>query len=168
MSPHVSLPLKASAKPFILKTKQPLVYGPVSPGNQPAAGNAKICYNGPVKLACTYFQGGMSMVSLTPVAITKVKEILTQQTPSPTGLRVAVVGGGCSGFSYHMAFENQVNESSDNVYEFDGLKVMVDQMSEMYLDGVQIDYIESIEGSGFKFNNPNVKSTCGCGSSFSV
>ena len=67
------------------------------------------------------------MVSLTPVAITKVKEILTQQTPSPTGLRVAVVGGGCSGFSYHMAFENQVNESSDNVYEFDGLKVMVDQ-----------------------------------------
>ncbi len=108
------------------------------------------------------------MVSLTPMAIEKVKEILTQQTPKPTGLRVAVVGGGCSGFSYHMAFENQINESSDNVYEFDGLKVMVDQMSEMYLDGVQIDYIESIEGSGFKFNNPNVKSTCGCGSSFSV
>ena len=108
------------------------------------------------------------MVQLTPVAITKVKEILTQQTPSPTGLRVAVVGGGCSGFSYHMAFENAVNENSDSVYEFDGLKVLVDQMSEMYLDGVSIDYIESIEGSGFKFNNPNVKSTCGCGSSFSV
>jgi iron-sulfur cluster assembly accessory protein len=83
-------------------------------------------------------------------------------------LRVAVVGGGCSGFSYHMAFENQVNQNSDNVYEFDGLKVLVDQMSEMYLDGVQIDYIETVEGSGFKFNNPNVKSTCGCGSSFSV
>ena len=108
------------------------------------------------------------MVSLTPVAIEKVKEILTQQNPRPTGLRVAVVGGGCSGFSYHMAFENQVNESSDNVYEYDGLKVLVDQMSEMYLDGVQIDYIESLEGAGFKFNNPNVKSTCGCGSSFSV
>jgi iron-sulfur cluster assembly accessory protein len=88
--------------------------------------------------------------------------------PSPTGLRVAVVGGGCSGFSYHMAFENAVNENSDSVYEFDGLKVLVDQMSEMYLDGVQIDYIETVEGSGFKFNNPNVKSTCGCGSSFSV
>ncbi len=101
------------------------------------------------------------MVQLTPVAITKVKEILTQQTPSPTGLRVAVVGGGCSGFSYHMAFESAVNENSDSVYEFDGLKVLVDQMSEMYLDGVQIDYIETIEGSGFKFNNPNVKSTCG-------
>ena len=108
------------------------------------------------------------MVQLTPVAITKVKEILTQQNPSPTGLRVAVVGGGCSGFSYHMAFENQANEASDNVYEFNGLKVMVDQMSEMYLDGITIDYLETIEGAGFKFNNPNVKSTCGCGSSFSV
>lgn len=108
------------------------------------------------------------MVSLTPVAVEKVKEILAQQNPQPTGLRVAVVGGGCSGFSYHMAFENQVNENSDNVYEFQGLKIMVDQMSEMYLDGIQIDYIETIEGSGFKFNNPNVKSTCGCGSSFSV
>jgi iron-sulfur cluster assembly accessory protein len=108
------------------------------------------------------------MVQLSLVAVNKVKEILSQQTPVPVGLRVAVVGGGCSGFSYHMAFENAVNEASDNVYEFDGLKVMVDQMSEMYLDGVSIDYIETIEGSGFKFNNPNVKSTCGCGSSFSV
>jgi iron-sulfur cluster assembly protein len=108
------------------------------------------------------------MVQLSPVAVTKVKEILSQQTPAPVGLRVAVVGGGCSGFSYNMAFENQVNEASDNVYEFDGLKVLVDQMSEMYLDGISIDYIETIEGSGFKFNNPNVKSTCGCGSSFSV
>ena len=108
------------------------------------------------------------MLQLTPVAVTKVKEILSQQTPAPTGLRVAVVGGGCSGFSYHMAFENQVNQDSDNVYDFDGLQVLVDQMSEMYLEGVSIDYIESLEGSGFKFNNPNVKSTCGCGSSFSV
>jgi iron-sulfur cluster assembly accessory protein len=108
------------------------------------------------------------MVQLTPVAVTKVKEIISQQNPMPEGLRVAVVGGGCSGFSYHMAFENSVNAASDNVYEFEGLKVLVDQMSEMYLDGISIDYIETIEGSGFKFNNPNVKSTCGCGSSFSV
>src|SRR6266851_4432066 len=107
------------------------------------------------------------MIALTPVAIEKVKEILDQQDPSPTGLRVAVVGGGCSGFSYHMAFEHQIN-GTDNVYEFDGLKVLVDQMSEMYLDGIEIDYIETLEGAGFKFNNPNVKSTCGCGSSFSV
>jgi iron-sulfur cluster assembly accessory protein len=108
------------------------------------------------------------MLELTSTAVTKVKEILSQQTPSPAGLRVAVVGGGCSGFSYHMAFENQVNQDSDSVFEFDGLKVLVDQMSQMYLDGVSIDYIETLEGSGFKFNNPNVKSTCGCGSSFTV
>jgi iron-sulfur cluster assembly accessory protein len=107
------------------------------------------------------------MISVTPVASTKVREIMSQQSPAPTALRVAVVGGGCSGFSYHMAFETQVNEA-DNVYEFEGLRVLVDQMSEMYLEGVEIDYIETIEGAGFKFNNPNVKSTCGCGSSFSV
>jgi iron-sulfur cluster assembly protein len=107
------------------------------------------------------------MIQLTDTAASKVKEIMTQQNPAPTALRVAVVGGGCSGFSYHMAFDNQENPS-DNVYQFDGVKVLVDQMSEMYLDGVQIDYIETLEGAGFKFNNPNVKSTCGCGSSFSV
>jgi iron-sulfur cluster assembly accessory protein len=107
------------------------------------------------------------MVSLTPIAVTKVKEIMASQNPSPSGLRVAVVGGGCSGFQYHMAFENSSN-GTDRVFEYDGLKVFVDQMSLMYLGGVQIDYIETLEGSGFKFNNPNVKSTCGCGSSFSV
>jgi len=107
------------------------------------------------------------MVELTEVAAGKVKEIMAQQNPAPTALRVAVVGGGCSGFSYHMAFDSQENPS-DNVYQFDGVKLVVDQMSEMYLDGVQIDYIESLEGAGFKFNNPNVKSTCGCGSSFTV
>jgi iron-sulfur cluster assembly protein len=107
------------------------------------------------------------MLQLTDTAASKVKEIMTQQNPVPGALRVAVVGGGCSGFSYHMAFDNQENPT-DNVYQFDGLKVVVDQMSEMYLDGVSIDYIETLEGAGFKFNNPNVKSTCGCGSSFSV
>jgi iron-sulfur cluster assembly accessory protein len=107
------------------------------------------------------------MINLTPVASTKVKEIMTMQNPSPAALRVAVVGGGCSGFQYHMAFENQTNDT-DQIFEFDGLKVAVDQMSSMYLDGIEIDYIETVEGAGFKFNNPNVKSTCGCGSSFSV
>lgn len=107
------------------------------------------------------------MISVTPVASTKVREIMAQQSPAPNALRVAVIGGGCSGFQYHMAFENQTNDS-DNVYDFAGLRVLVDQMSEMYLDGVEIDYIETLEGAGFKFNNPNVKSTCGCGSSFTV
>jgi iron-sulfur cluster assembly accessory protein len=107
------------------------------------------------------------MINLTPVAATKVKEIMGQQNPPPVALRVAVVGGGCSGFSYHMAFDTTINPT-DNVYEFEGLKVLVDQMSEMYLEGVEVDYLETLEGAGFKFNNPSVKSTCGCGSSFSV
>jgi iron-sulfur cluster assembly accessory protein len=82
-------------------------------------------------------------------------------------LRVAVVGGAWSGFNYHMAIENSENPT-DNVYEFDELKVLTDQMSGMHSEGVSIEYIETLEGVGFMFNNPNVKSTCGCGSSFSV
>jgi iron-sulfur cluster assembly accessory protein len=107
------------------------------------------------------------MVNLTPTAIGKVKEILTMQEPAPAGLRISVVGGGCSGFSYSMAFENTPN-MLDKTYNYDGLKVFVDQASMLYLDGAEVDYVESMEGSGFKFNNPNTKSTCGCGSSFSA
>ena len=108
------------------------------------------------------------MITITEKAAGKVREIAGAESLEGQGLRLRVVGGGCSGFSYKMAFENKVNEDSDNVYEFDGLKVLVDQMSEMYLDGISIDYIETLEGAGVKFNNPNVKSTCGCGSSFTV
>lgn len=107
------------------------------------------------------------MVTLTAVAVDKVKEIMEQQDPKPAGLRVAVVGGGCSGFQYQMAFEN-TPQGVDQTFDVDGLKVFVDQMSLMYLNGVQIDYVETLEGAGFKFNNPNVRSTCGCGSSFTV
>ena len=107
------------------------------------------------------------MVNLTPVAVNKVKEILEAQNPTPSGLRLSVVGGGCSGFSYSMAFENTPN-MLDKTYQYDGLKVFVDQASMLYLDGAEVDYVETLEGSGFKFNNPQVKSTCGCGSSFSV
>ncbi len=107
------------------------------------------------------------MVQLTENAVTKVKEILSSQEPKPAGLRIAVVGGGCSGFSYSMAFENTPN-MLDKTYTYDGLKVFVDQASMLYLDGAQVDYVETLEGSGFKFSNPNVKSTCGCGSSFSA
>lgn len=106
-------------------------------------------------------------LELTATAITKVKEIMDQQEPRPLGLRVGVVGGGCSGFSYQMNFENQSN-GIDKVFEFEGLKVFVDHASFMYLKGTRIDFVETLEGSGFKFENPNVKSTCGCGSSFSV
>ncbi|HYL74182.1 MAG TPA: iron-sulfur cluster assembly accessory protein [Bryobacteraceae bacterium] len=107
------------------------------------------------------------MVQLTETAVTKVREILDGQDPKPAGLRISVVGGGCSGFSYSMAFENTPN-MLDKTYNFEGLKVFIDQASLLYLDGAQVDYVESMEGSGFKFNNPNVKNTCGCGSSFSV
>jgi iron-sulfur cluster assembly accessory protein len=106
-------------------------------------------------------------IELTTNAVAKVKEIMAQQNPLPLGLRVSVVGGGCSGFSYQMNFENQTN-GIDKTYEFDGLKVFVDQASLMYLNGTKIDYIETLEGAGFKFDNPNVKTTCGCGSSFSA
>jgi len=106
------------------------------------------------------------MLTLSENAVRKIKTLVAEKGDE-AGLRVKVVGGGCSGFSYHMAFDNQENPS-DNVYQFEGVKVLVDQMSEMYLDGVSIDYIETLEGAGFKFNNPNVKSTCGCGSSFTV
>ena len=104
------------------------------------------------------------MINLTPVAVGKVKEILDMQDPKPSGLRISVVGGGCSGFSYSMAFENG-GGLLDKSYDFDGLKVYIDQASLLYLDGAEVDFVEALEGSGFKFNNPNVKSTCGCGSS---
>lgn len=107
------------------------------------------------------------MVQLTERAVSKVQEILDSQEPKPAGLRIAVVGGGCSGFTYSMAFENAPN-MLDKTYSYESLKVFVDQASLLYLEGAEVDYVESLEGSGFKFNNPNVKSTCGCGSSFNA
>lgn len=107
------------------------------------------------------------MIQLTDRAIGKVKEILDAQDPKPSGLRIAVVGGGCSGFNYSMAFETNPNVL-DKTYSFDGLKVFIDQASMLYLDGAKVDYVETLEGAGFKFDNPNVRSTCGCGSSFSA
>lgn len=106
-------------------------------------------------------------ITLTPVAVDKVKEIMSQQNPMPAGLRIGVVGGGCSGFSYSMSFENGQGVM-DKVYNFGDLKVFVDATSAMYLNGCVVDYVETLEAAGFKFENPNVKSTCGCGSSFNV
>jgi iron-sulfur cluster assembly accessory protein len=106
-------------------------------------------------------------ITLTANAIAKVKEIMAQQNPLPAGLRVGVQGGGCSGFSYTMAFENAAG-MMDKTFDMEGLKVYVDATSLMYLNGCRVDYVETLEGAGFKFENPNVKSTCGCGSSFSV
>ena len=97
---------------------------------------------------------------LTPQAIAKVREIMATQDPIPAGLRVGVVGGGCSGFQYSMSFENQ-SGMMDKVFSFDDLKVFVDATSLMYLNGCTVDYVETLEAAGFKFENP-------CGSSFSV
>src|SRR5437660_11706983 len=106
-------------------------------------------------------------LSLTPTAPIKVREIMAQQNPVPAGLRIGVVGGGCSGFSYSMSFENNAG-MMDKTFNFEGLKVYVDATSLTYLTGCTVDYLETLEGAGFKFENPQVKSTCGCGSSFSV
>jgi iron-sulfur cluster assembly accessory protein len=127
-------------------------------------GRHKLCpmYNGR-----SIAQEFIYMVQLTERAVGKVKEIMAGQQPAPSGLRIAVVGGGCSGFSYSMAFENQPN-MLDKTYQYDGLRVFIDQASLLYLDGAEVDYVETLEGAGFKFNNPQVKSTCGCGSSFQV
>jgi iron-sulfur cluster assembly accessory protein len=106
-------------------------------------------------------------IVLTDGAIAKVREIMATQDPLPAGLRIGVVGGGCSGFQYSMSFENQAG-MMDKVFRFDDLKVFVDATSLMYLNGCVVDYVETLEAAGFKFENSNVKSTCGCGSSFSA
>ena len=107
------------------------------------------------------------MLTMTNKAQGKVKEILEGQPEPYAGLRVQVVGGGCSGFQYHMGFEKQAN-TGDEVIDLSGFKMFVDRGSLIYLDGTEIDYIEGLTASGFKFNNPNVKTTCGCGESFQV
>jgi iron-sulfur cluster assembly protein len=104
---------------------------------------------------------------MTDKAQGKVKEILEGQPEPYAGLRVQVVGGGCSGFQYHMGFEKQAN-TGDEVIDLSGFKMFVDRGSLIYLDGTEIDYVEGLTASGFKFNNPNVKTTCGCGESFQV
>jgi len=107
------------------------------------------------------------MLQLTDKAVEKVKELLSSEKKDGYGLRVAVQGGGCSGFQYGLTWENE-QQDSDKVLEFNGLKVYVDAMSVLYLDGVKIDYIDSLQGAGFKIENPNASGTCGCGSSFSA
>lgn len=106
------------------------------------------------------------MVTMTPKAVAKVKELMEQQDPKPTAVRLGVRGGGCSGFQYAMVFDDGEKTENDEELDYDGLKVRVDNMSAMYLEGCEVDYLETLEAAGFKFNNPHVKSTCGCGQSF--
>ncbi len=107
-------------------------------------------------------------VSLTPKAVQMVKATREQEKLDPaSGLRVAVRGGGCSGFEYSLDFELEARPT-DFVVEYDGLTVYVDPISARYLEGTEIDYVMGMGGAGFKFNNPQARGTCGCGSSFAV
>jgi iron-sulfur cluster assembly accessory protein len=107
-------------------------------------------------------------VRLTDRAAAMVRETIERENLAGSGLRVAVVGGGCSGFQYSLDIDKD-ERAGDLVFEVNGVKVFVDPMSSMYLMGVEIDYVEGQFGqSGFAFKNPNAKATCGCGSSFSA
>ncbi|MCX5741887.1 MAG: iron-sulfur cluster assembly accessory protein [Proteobacteria bacterium] len=107
------------------------------------------------------------LVKITPVAATQIQEIRQSSgIEANEALRVRVVGGGCAGFSYDLYFD--APSEVDRRVNISGVDVLIDEMSLMYLVGTEIDYVENLQGAGFKFNNPNTKTTCGCGSSFSV
>jgi iron-sulfur cluster assembly protein len=106
-------------------------------------------------------------ISLTPVAAGKVKELLVGRGTPETGLRLGVRGGGCSGNSYFMEFCD-AESAGDQVFESNGVRLVVDARSAMLLSGTEVDYVEGLMGTGFKFNNPNVRHACACGESFSV
>lgn len=107
------------------------------------------------------------MIALTAKAGDKVREIREAEGLGEQGLRVRVIGGGCSGFTYDLFFEDETTDT-DSRFESEGIPLYVDMMSIQYLDGTMIDYVEGLHGAGFKFVNPKAKSTCGCGSSFSA
>lgn len=106
-------------------------------------------------------------VALTAEAVKMVKEALAGQKLDGHCLRIAVVGGGCSGLSYDLDLVKE-HKAGDFTYDFDGVTVAVDPMSAQFLEGTVIDYVSTLQGAGFKFNNPKAKSSCGCGSSFSA
>lgn len=111
----------------------------------------------------------MNMIQITDKAINEIKKIRTQDASAGDSmLRVQVIGGGCSGMSYKLGFDNQPASASDKVFEKDGVKVVVDSKSFLYIDGTELDFSDGLNGTGFVFNNPNAKRTCGCGNSFSA
>ena len=106
------------------------------------------------------------MVSITEKAATKIKQLMAVENKENQGLRLKVVGGGCSGLQYKMDLDAQ--RPGDKVFELDGARVLVDMKSLLYLNGTELDYKEELMQSGFVFQNPNVKHACGCGTSFTV
>ena len=112
-------------------------------------------------------EGMAGALTLTPGAAEKVIEIRrAEDIEESYALRVKVIGGGCAGFQYDLFFDEYAE--GDNAFELHGVKIVCDQMSFMYLMGTEIDYVEGLQGAGFKFGNPNTTGSCGCGSSFSV
>jgi len=108
------------------------------------------------------------VITFTAQAVKAVKDVRAREgRPEGHVLRVSVVGGGCSGFSYQLGFDEQP-QAEDQILELDGVRVAVDPTSAQYLAGTQIDYVSSLTGGGFKFSNPKATHTCGCGSSFSA
>lgn len=107
------------------------------------------------------------MIVVTDAAKTEVKRLFSENELGDSVLRMGVRGGGCSGLSYTLGFDKDVSEY-DNVFEVDGVKVVVDMKSYLYLKGTELDYTTDLIGGGFKFNNPNARKSCGCGSSFQV
>jgi iron-sulfur cluster assembly accessory protein len=108
------------------------------------------------------------MINVSEVAATKINELLAEEEKAGSGLRVFVQGGGCSGFQYGLMIEENGQGFGDQVYESHGVKLYVDPISVRYLNGAEVDFIDTISGGGFTIKNPNAKSTCGCGQSFTV
>jgi iron-sulfur cluster assembly protein len=106
------------------------------------------------------------MINLTPGAVSEVKRLIAKENKPDIALRVGVRSGGCSGFSYVLGFDQPTPE--DKVEEVDGIKLVVDAKSVAYLEGMQLDYQDGLQGKGFAFHNPNATKSCGCGESFSV
>ena len=107
------------------------------------------------------------MIEMTPAAVEKVRDLLAEENNPALKRRIFVQGGGCSGFQYGFTFDEAVNDDDFDL-EFSGVHLLVDSMSNQYLDSASVDYKEDILGSQFVINNPNAQSTCGCGSSFSI
>ena len=107
------------------------------------------------------------MINVSETAASKINELLTEENKSGSGLRVFVQGGGCSGFQYGLMID-EGNTDGDQIFESNGVRLYVDPISVRYLAGAEVDFVDTVTGGGFTIKNPNAKSTCGCGSSFSV
>ena len=108
------------------------------------------------------------MITVTPPAMEEVKRLIARQQEPNMGLRLGVKGGGCSGMTYVLNLDTAAPRSDDQVFEQDGVKILVDAKSHQYLDGMTIAYTHSLMGGGFEFQNPQAKKSCGCGTSFTV